>query len=49
MTSAIAPYPPGIPLWLPGEQITQRELRRLLDLQAEGLHIPPFTLEKLSE
>lgn len=49
VTSAIAPYPPGIPLWLPGEQITQRELRRLLDLQAEGLHIPPFTLEKLSE
>ena len=49
VTSVIAPYPPGIPLWLPGEQITRRDLLRLLDLQAEGLHIPPFTLEKLSE
>jgi lysine decarboxylase len=35
----IAPYPPGVPVLAPGERITERTLRALLDARADGVRI----------
>lgn len=34
--SAFAPYPPGIPILVPGELITQEKATYLLDLERTG-------------
>ncbi len=37
--SAVAPYPPGIPLWVPGERILAEAVRWLADFLAAGGHV----------
>jgi lysine decarboxylase len=36
----ITPYPPGIPVVLPGEQLTEPVLRYLTSGVAAGMHLP---------
>jgi arginine decarboxylase len=41
----VAPYPPGIPIIMPGERITQSVLKYLLCLESFDNHFPGFETE----
>jgi arginine/lysine/ornithine decarboxylase len=42
----IVPYPPGIPLLLPGEEITAEVLEQVTELRGQGHHFQGFAADK---